>query len=294
MTTQQNRAQSLVLAGYRFLFESSNKEPVSLSPAFDQFLAPDEGLTLAARYNVFPPGHALPVEDAEPVWKTETWRMNRSANGDFVLSIHIFPEERPRPIARFNSDFSSGDLIRRAGRHGAETPYAFNYPCDQVAVLNALAPRGVCVVHAGAVEFNGQALIFCGRSGAGKTTLSRLCRDHGATLLNDDRQFLFIKNEKAYVAPTPWHGSEPEINNRAAPLRAILHLDQAPHNALTPICGALALARLLGNTVAPFYRADAMEDILSLLESLTRLIPSKSLAFAPTADAVALCRTLMD
>lgn len=294
MTTQQGSTLSLALAGHRFTFDSSNAEPVSLSPAFDQFLASDENLPIAARYNVLPPDHPLPVKNTEPIWKTETWRMNRSANGDFLLSIHIFPEEHPRPVARFNSDFSSGDLIRRAGRHGAETPYAFNYPCDQVAVLNALAPRGVCVVHAGAVEFNGQALIFCGRSGAGKTTLSRLCRDHGATLLNDDRQFLFIKNGKPYVAPTPWHGSEPEINNRTIPLRAILHLNQAPHNTLTPVCGALAVARLLGNTVAPFYRADAMEDVLTTLETLTRLVPGQSLAFTPTPEAVTLCRTLLD
>ncbi|MCZ7591059.1 MAG: hypothetical protein M5U15_02410 [Kiritimatiellae bacterium] len=285
---------SLALAGHRFLFEPSSAERVSLSPAFDQFLSTDEHLPLTARYTVSAPDRAVPVEDTEPIWKTETWQLGRSATGDFVLSIHIFPDEHPLPVARFSSDFSRGDLIRRAGRHGAATPYAFNYPCDQVAVLNALATRRVCVVHAGAVEFGGQALVFCGRSGAGKTTLSRLCRDHGATLLNDDRQFLFIKDEQAYVAPTPWHGSEPEVNNRTVPLRAILHLDQAPHNTLTPICGALAVARLLGNTVAPFYRADAMEDTLSLLESLTRLVPSKSLAFTPTADAVALCQTLLD
>lgn len=266
---------------------------MSLSPAFNQFLTTDETLPLAARYNVLSEEAPIAAEDTPPIWKTETWRLNRNANGDIVLSIHIFPEERPLPVARFNADFSSGDLVRRAGRHGAPTPYAFNYPCDQVATLNALAPHGVCVVHAGAVEFDGQALLFCGRSGAGKTTLSRLCRDHGATLLNDDRQFLFIKNEIAYVAPTPWHGSEPEINNRTIPLRAILHLDQAPHNALTPICGALAVARLLGNTVAPYYRADAMELVLALLDQLTRLVPSKTLAFTPTADAVALCRTLL-
>lgn len=210
-----------------------------------------------------------------------------------MLAIHILPDERPLTVARFASDFSSGDLWRRAGRHGAATPFAFNYPCDQVAVLNALNPRGVCIVHAGAVSFEGQGLLFCGRSGAGKTTLSRLCRAAGATLLNDDRQFVWLEKDRVHLAPTPWHGLEPEVNHRTVPLRAILHLEQAPRDELTPITGALAAARLLGNTVAPFYRADAMHHTLALLDTLTSRVPSYRLAFTPTQNAVALCQTLL-
>lgn len=294
MTILADGSLSLALAGHRFLFASSNAERVSLSPAFDQFRSTDERLPLTARYTVAAPDRTVAGEDTDPIWKTETWQMGRAAHGDFILSIHIFPDEHPLAVARFNSDFSRGDLIRRAGRHGAPTPYAFNYPCDQVAVLNALAPHGVCVVHAGAVAVDGQGLLFCGRSGAGKTTLSRLCRDAGATLLNDDRQFLWIENGNARLAPTPWHGSEAEINNRTVPLRAIIHLEQAPHNALTPVTGATAATRLLGNTVAPFYRADAMDHTLALMERLTDRVPSYALSFTPTQDAVALCCALLN
>ena len=286
---------TLSLAGHTFTFESAGPDPVRLPPAFDQFRTHPSAAPAAARYRIHA-ADAAPWNEAvevEPIWQTDTWRMGRTPAGDFVLAIHILPDERPLTVARFAPDFSSGDLLCRAGRHGAATPFAFNYPCDQVAVLNALAPRGVCVVHAGAVSFDGHGVLFCGRSGAGKTTLSRLCRDTGATLLNDDRQFLWIEKGVVHLAPTPWHGLEPEVNHRTVPLRAILHLEQAPHNALTPLTGAIAAARLLGNTVAPFYRADAMHHSLALLDALTSHVPSHILSFTPTQDAVSLCRSLL-
>ena len=286
---------SLCLAGRTFTFESAGSDPVRLPPAFDAFRAPPSATPETAHYRIHAADAAPWNEtvEVEPIWQTETWRMGRASTGDFVLAIHVLPDERPLTVARFAPDFSSGDLLSRAGRHGAPSPFAFNYPCDQVAVLNALAPHGVCVVHAGAVAFDGHGLLFCGRSGAGKTTLSRLCREAGATLLNDDRQFLWIENGVAYLAPTPWHGLEPEVNHRTVPLRAILHLEQAPHNALSPLSGAAAAARLLGNTVAPFYRADALPHTLALLDALTAHIPSHILSFTPTQEAVTLSRTLL-
>ncbi len=293
--TNPDSSAHLALAGYAFSFVADSAGGPLLPPAFDAFRLEKDVLPTAARYRVLDPDNVPwpTAVEGDTIWQTETWRMVRSEGGNFYLAIHVLPDEHPITVARFAPDFSSGDLLRRAGRHGASTPYAFNYPCDQVAVLNALAPHGVCIVHAGAVAFDGQGILFCGRSGAGKTTLSRLCRELGATLLNDDRQFLWIENGEARLAPTPWHGLEPEINNLTVPLRAIVHLNQAPVNHLVSLCGAAAAARLLGNTVAPFYRADALEHTLSLIEQLTRAAPSHILSFTPTHDAVKLCQTLL-
>jgi hypothetical protein len=221
-----------MLAGHAFSFESAGPDPVRLPPAFDSFRTHPGAAPATAHYRIHPAdaAHWTDAAEVDPIWRTDTWRMGRTPSGDHVLAIHVLPDERPLTVARFAPDFSRGDLLCRAGRHGAPTPYAFNYPCDQVAVLNALNPHGIGVVHAGGVAFDGEGLLFCGRSGAGKTTLSRLCRGAGATLLNDDRQFVWADASGARLAPTPWHGLEPEINHRTVPLRAIFHLVQAPVN----------------------------------------------------------------
>ncbi|HMP77298.1 MAG TPA: hypothetical protein PKE12_13470 [Kiritimatiellia bacterium] len=287
---------TLSLAGHQFSFEPAGAESVRLPPAFDSFRAPIDAAPVTARYRVHPANAAQWTSPAEvdQIWQTDTWRMGRTPDGDYVLAIHVLPDERPLAVARFAPDFSHGDLLCRAGRHGAPTPFAFNYPCDQVAVLNALNPHGIGIVHAGAVAIDGNGLLFCGRSGAGKTTLSRLCRDAGATLLNDDRQFVWAGGTGVCLAPTPWHGLEPEINNKTVPLRAIFHLVQAPATRCTLLSPIDSAAKLLGNTVAPFYRADAMARTLAWTETITARVPSYLLEFTPTADAVNACRGILE
>lgn len=291
-----NDVIDLSLAGRRFAFVRDAAAPaLCLPPVYDQFRAAGTAEPEAARYTVLAPDPALlpRIDPRRIVWQSEHWCL--AASGDaaapaYLLALHALPDERRVTIARLAADFSGGLLLPIAGRHGAPAPHSCNYPCDQVIVLNRLVPYGVGVVHAGGVAFGGQGLLFCGRSGAGKTTLSRLCRDAGATLLNDDRQFIWPTAEGGMLAPTPWHGSDPEVHNVAVPLRAILHLVQAPHNRLTRLHGADAVARLVGNTVAPFYFPAAMERILEGWDRLTARVPTCRLEFTPDPRPVALLR----
>lgn len=282
-------ACSLGLAGRCFAFRGA--DPQEFPDVFTQFLSPGSPGDVAACYDAGPAGaFDLPkIDPARIVWQSNHWclaEVERRDDADLLLAIHALPDERRITVARFSRDFAAGQMEQVAGRHGLPSPHAFNFPCDQAAVLNRMSHLGVIVVHAGAVAFEGQGLLFCGRSGAGKTTLSRLCRDAGATLLNDDRQFLWFDDRGAWLAPTPWHGSEPEVNNRIVPLRAVFHLQHADSNALTPLAGAQAAARLLGNAVAPFYFADGMERVLRICDGLIERVPSHRLDFTPTSHAV--------
>ncbi len=282
----------LAFAGHAIAFAADHAESPFLASAFDSFVT-DQVLPIAAHYRVLGPDtHPTWSNSAgDCIWRTETWRLCRSQDDGFVLALHVLPDEHPLPVAWFSRDFTRGELLRRAGRHGAATPFAFNYPCDQVATLNALNPRGIGIVHAGGVAFNEDGFLFCGRSGAGKTTLSRLCRDAGATLLNDDRQFVWRDENGTWIAPTPWHGLEPEINNRTVRLRAVFHLEQAPVDRTHELAPMEAVTRLLGNTVAPFYRVDAMERTLAWAEAVTAAVPSFHLEFTPSQTAVTCCRS---
>ena len=50
--------------------------------------------------------------------------------------------------------------------------------------------QGRCVLHAAAVEYDGQAVLFVGSKGSGKTTLMRAALDAGARFVTNDRVFL--------------------------------------------------------------------------------------------------------
>lgn len=284
----------VALAGYSFELNAGDGFSVTLPAGWSPFVTSSASLPLAARFVVVGANtdQARDLRTGETIWRTGTWRLGRAADDSFVLSIHVLPDEKPLPVARFSSDFSEGLLVRIAGRNGASTPHALNYPVDQIAVANALWPKGVGIVHAAAVVFEGAALLLCGRSGAGKTTLSRLCRTEDALLLNDDRQFVWRRDSAIMVSATPWHGLEPAIHSGTYPVAAVLHLEHAPAEVCEPLSGADAAAALLRNAVMPYYNRTAVAAALAWVDDITANVPSFRFGFAPRASAALACRKI--
>jgi hypothetical protein len=65
----------------------------------------------------------------------------------------------------------------------------------------ALHQRGRVVVHASAVVVRGRAMLFCGQSGAGKSTMAALLGQRGYPLLNDDVCSLSLLEDEYAVHP---------------------------------------------------------------------------------------------
>ena len=65
-----------------------------------------------------------------------------------------------------------------------------------------IAPLRGIAIHSSAIEWNGHCALFLGESGTGKSTHTRLWREHiaGATLLNDDSPIIRIEEGKVWVS----------------------------------------------------------------------------------------------
>ena len=90
---------------------------------------------------------------------------------------------RIRGIARF---------LLRAGREMTVEPEAGTAPADIAIFITGtvfgilLHQRGQVVLHASAVNVNGRAVLFCGASGAGKSTMAAALGQRGYAMLTDD------------------------------------------------------------------------------------------------------------
>ena len=73
-------------------------------------------------------------------------------------------------------------------------------------------------VHAGAVKFNGKAIVLPGKSGAGKSTLVKKLVDAGAEYYSDD---MAIFNSKGFVLPYP---SPISLRDTSNPARKTRHM----------------------------------------------------------------------
>ena len=103
------------------------------------------------------------------------------------------------------------------------------------ALESKLALHGFVAMHAAAVELNGEAFLFSGPSGIGKSTWAKAWEaSFGAKLISGDRSLIDVKNMEIYGIP--WDGEEQCFRNVHYPLNSICevrHLENAYVRAMT-------------------------------------------------------------
>ena len=160
------------------------------------------------------------------------------------------------------------------------------------------AQKGVLLIHASVIGYNGKANIFLGKSGTGKSTHSRLWLENipGADLLNDDNPALgFDKDGKPCIFGTPWSGKTPCYRNICAPLNAIVRLEQAPENSIARDSGINAFAALYGSVSAIRWNRPIMDAITASVEKIASSVKVFRLSCLPDPAAAQLCcRTILE
>ena len=150
----------------------------------------------------------------------------------------------------------------------------------------ALGEQGVHL-HGAAVLLNDQGVAFFGPSGAGKTTLARLCRDvAGATVLNDERTVIWSDGSCLRVSGSPWHGEWPEVSAVSAPLKWFFVLNKGPENRFVRFSVNQLLPHVLQEAYLPIWDAQAMEQLVGVVETIAQQVPSGELTFVHDPSVV--------
>jgi hypothetical protein len=214
------------------------------------------------------------------------WRVH----GHGRLFLYRFPAA-PGGVARAVAI----DRRRRRGRlylppsaEDARRGSALAYPLDELLFQHHLARAGALVVHACGVRVGGGALLFCGRSGAGKTTMARLWRRHrpSAVVLSDDRAVVRWRGDRPWIYGTPWHGSGRYASPRGAPLRAIFFLRQSRRTRVRALPAGRAGAGLFARCFPPLWEAEGVGTVLQTCARLLSSIPCYEIGFRADGSAV--------
>jgi len=144
----------------------------------------------------------------------------------------------------------------RAGRgriHQSANPYSIDSVLRIVHTL-ILAREGGFLLHSAGAIRNGRAFLFCGVSGAGKTTICRHAPPD-VTLLTDEVSYIRRDNDGYRACGTPFAGELARVGeNRSAPIACLFFLKQASENKIEPIAKAEAIRRLMRNIL--FFAED--------------------------------------
>ena len=146
------------------------------------------------------------------------------------------------------------------------------------------------MLHSSAVAMDGNAYLFSGPCGRGKSTHTRLWQSafgEAASVFNDDKPALRRLETGWYAYGTPWCGKDGINKNEKWPLAGICFLKQANKNRIRRLTPAEALPLLLGQTLHRLYPQE-MSLLLTHVDRLLREVPVYELENTPTESAARL------
>jgi hypothetical protein len=229
---------------------------------------------------------------AEPgrreVYREAPWAIYRQGRSWLYEGISTDPQDLTVHLrATFDDRHEVGDISHpaevadwwRDGGLGSLTLMA----SDQIVLARLFADREACLLHSAGVVLDGHGVVFVGHSDAGKSTTVELLREgFGARLeiLCDDR-VVVRRWPEGFRAHGTWsHGDVTDVSPAAAPLRAILFLEQAAVNELLPLEDrGEAWRRLLATIVKPLETADWWRKEMDVLERLIAEVPCYRMRF---------------
>ncbi len=163
----------------------------------------------------------------------------------------------------------------------------------RVLVAYRVTHAGGVLLHSAAFARDGRAHVVFGRSGAGKSTSSRLALNAGWEVLSDDINALLPDPGGWRVEKLPFAGDlgQTPSRGRAYPIAGLHWLQQATTHAVRPLSASLALARLLA--CSPVVNDDPyrVDDLLSNLTGLLAHASVGTLDFAPDPGFLLLLGT---
>ncbi len=228
---------------------------------------------------------------------------------DWVVTLRVDPElERADPPwashdeaqTTFHVGYSRGTIDLASNSAEVFAPAAQYAPSSVDRVLAFICtydlPRrhDSLLLHGAAMVRRGQGLALSGRSGAGKTTASRMAAGH-AQVLTDENLVLSLADGQPLLLSTPfWGASTPlemiERVNVSAPLRAVLLLEHGPDFRLERLNGGDAVLALLTTEKLAVERVSSAVAWLDIAQRLVAAVPTYRLYLETNGGVVAFSR----
>lgn len=143
------------------------------------------------------------------------------------------------------------------------------------------------LLHASAVKHKGEAILFIGPSGIGKTTQAELWQKHlQAEILNGDKVFVRMDQQWPIAYGSPWSGSSPYIVNDGAPIKAIVLLRQGKSNNIEKLANLNTLMSLSKHVFFPQWDRQCTANATQMLGFIVEHIPVYLLTCRPDEEAV--------
>lgn len=223
-----------------------------------------------------------------PTREVELWlRKFPEYMKDFPISERTICSFCPEGLLLFNPDTTAGRI------------YIFKQPTEcfhslyrllWIYFAQVLGEKGGCFVHAAALVKNKEGYLLMGDSGAGKSTIARLCPE--CCVFSDDGPIFFRQNGEYRVYPSPFHQMDPvkgldkKIIQMNARVKGVYFLIKDNRAFLRNISKKRAFSMILKRYIHffPHLSAQAKSAIFDLFFEMCNKFPIYDLHFRRDQD----------
>ncbi len=151
-----------------------------------------------------------------------------------------------------------------------------------------LHTQNAMLLHSSAVSINGKTVLFCGESGAGKSTQANLWKEHQkAEILNGDRCVIKEENGVFFGGGSPWCGTSGIYSREHLPIAGIILLKKSAENHIRALC-AEAFPKLFSHLTLNMWDKEFVESTSASLVHLLDKVPVFELSCRPDKEATEL------
>ena len=158
-------------------------------------------------------------------------------------------------------------------------------------------PYQTVAIHSSCIVLQEKAVLFLGESGTGKSTHTRLWREHikGAVLLNDDSPMIRVEEDKVWAYGSPWSGKTPCYKQERYELAGCVRLSQAPYNRIKQLSVLQGYGAIHPSCPPEFaYDSVLYDHVSGFISKLLSKVPFYHLACLPDEEAARLsCSTIL-
>ena len=222
------------------------------------------------------------------------WKMYR-AGEDYCAALAYQRDDRAAPTQGVLCANAAWDnLTLTEHRVGAHWRSLLHGGAGELLFRTAIIFTGGLVFHASGLDDNGKGVVFIGHAGAGKSTqLDQWSDEPGVIAMNDDRVAVRLEANGPMCYGTPWGGSSNIARNHAAPLAALIMIEQAPENSIEPIPSAQAASLMAARAFLPYWDPSLMVRALVNLNGILARVPVYRLRCRAEKATVPLVRSVL-
>jgi len=227
-------------------------------------------------------------EQLIPVWEVEAWmRKFLDSMEDFSISERTICSSCPDGLLLFNPDTTAGSIY--IFKQGIDCFHSL-YRLLWIYFAQVLGEKGGCFLHAAALVKNEEGHIVMGDSGAGKSTIAKLCPE--CCVFSDDGPIFLDRNGEYKVYPSPYHQIDPingldkKIIQMNARVKGLYFLNKDNQVLLKNISKKMAFSMIVKRYIHffPYLSAKAKSILFDLFFDVCNTIPIYNLHFGKDQD----------